>query len=105
MMSRTEHERLKKLEQALTKAHRERRTPSWEAGWAKRVMQEVRRVARQQAPVPHHDIVRLVWRTAGIAAVLAILIGLTVMIGSSRPAIHEGGVVAEEIDLGSLFLE
>lgn len=104
-MSRLNNERLQKLEQALTQAHRARQVPPWEAGWAERVMQEVRRVARQPAPVPHDDVVRLIWRTAGIAAVLAILIGLTVMTGSFRPAIHEGGVVAEEIDLGSLFLE
>lgn len=104
-MSRIDNERLQHLEQALTRAHQTRRTPSWDTGWAERVMQEVRRVARQQAPVPHHDVVRLVWRTAGIAAVLAMLIGLTVMTGSSRPAIHEGGVVADEVDLGSLFLE
>lgn len=106
-MSRIDDERLQKLERTLLEAHRARQTPSWDMKWAEHVMQGVRRVARQQVPVSHHhdDVLRLLWKTAGVAAVLAILMGLTVMTGSSRQAIHEGGVVADEVDLGSLFLE
>jgi hypothetical protein len=106
-MSRIDDERLQQLEQALLEAHRARRTPSWDTGWAMRVMQRVRRVARQQARVSQHhdDVLRLVWKTAGVAVVLALLVGLTVMMGSSQTAIQERGVVADEVDLGSLFLE
>jgi len=99
-------ERLEKLEQALIETHRARQMPPWEARWDESVMQEIRRVARRQPPVRQNDdVAHLVWRTAGFAAALAILLVVLLMIVSPKFVSEESGLVAEEIHLGSLFLE
>ena len=102
---RTPDERLEKLEQILIESHRARQMPPLEAGWDESVMQEIRRMARRQPPVrPNDDLAHLVWRTAGFAATLAVLL-VVLMILSPQFVIEENGLVAEEIHLGSLFLE
>ncbi len=104
-MSTIDDERLQKLEQALTEAHRARHTPSWQAGWVEGVMQEVRRVARQPPRVSGNgDVVLLVWRAAGFAAVLSILL-LVSFLMQSMTVSEEGGLMAEEVEVGSLFFE
>jgi hypothetical protein len=103
---KTPDERLQKLEQALIETHRARQMPPWEARWDESVMQEIRRVARRQPPVRRNDdVAHLVWRTAGFAATLAVLLVVWLMILSPQFVIEENGLVAEEIHLGSLFLE
>ncbi len=103
---RTRDERLEKLEQTLIETHRARQMPPWEARWDERVMQEIRRMARRQPPVRRNDdVARLVWRTAGFAAALAVLLVVLLMIVSPQFVIEESSLVAEEIHLGSLFLE
>ncbi|MBX3326067.1 MAG: hypothetical protein U0223_10695 [Nitrospira sp.] len=52
MMSTSGDEHLRKLEQALLEAHRIRRTPLWDVGWAKSVMQEIHRLSKHQPPTP-----------------------------------------------------
>ncbi len=49
-MSTSGDEHLRKLEQALLEAHRVRRAPLWDVGWAKSVMQEIHRLSRHQPP-------------------------------------------------------
>ncbi len=104
-MSLSDDERLRKLEQALFEAHRARKSLSWEANWTESVMREVYRAARQQAPVRRNgEVTRLVWRTASFAVAMAALMGALLII-SPGSVEHGGGLVAEEIELGSLFLE
>lgn len=99
-------ERLEKLEQALIETHRARQMPPWEAKWDESMMQEIRRVARRQPPIRQNDdITHLVWRTAGFAAALAVLLGVWLMTVFPKFMIEESGLVAEEIHLDSLFLE
>lgn len=99
-------ERLEKLEQALIESHRTRPMSPWEARWGESVMQEIRRMARLQPPARRNDdVAHLVWRTAGIAAALAVLLVVLLMIVSPKFAIEESGLVAEEVHLSSLFLE
>lgn len=105
-MSTTDDERLQKLEQALTEAHRARQAPSWQAGWVEGVMQEVRCVARRPPQVSGNgDVKLLVWRAAGIAAVLSILLLMPFLMQSTMPVSEEGGLIAEDVAVGSLFFE
>lgn len=105
-MSPLDDERLQKLEQALTEAHRARHTPSWQAGWVEGVMQEIRRVARQPPGVSGNgDVVLLVWRAAGFAAVLSILLLVSFLMQSTMTMSEEGGLMAEDVEVSSLFFE
>ena len=105
-MSSIDDERLQQLEQALTEAHRARHTPPWQAGWVEGVMQEVRRVARQRPQVSGNgDVVLLVWRAAGFAAVLSILLLVSFLMQSPMIVSEEGGLLAEDVEMGSLFFE
>lgn len=103
---RTPDERLEKLEQILIESHRARQMPPWEAGWDESVMQEIRRMARRQSPARQNDdLAHLVWRTAGFAATLAVLLVVLLMITTPKFVNEESSLVAEEIHLGSLFME
>lgn len=105
-MSTVDDERLRKLEEALTEAHRARHTPSWRAGWVEGVMQEVRRAARRPPQVSANgDVVRLVWRAAGFAAVLSIFLLVSFLMQSTMTMSEEGGLIAEDVAVGSLFFE
>jgi hypothetical protein len=105
-MSTVDDKRLRKLEEALTEAHRVRHTPSWQEGWAEGVMQEVRRLARRQPRISGHgDVVHLIWRAAGFAAVLSILLLVSFLMQSTMTVSEEGGLIAEDVEVGSLFFE
>jgi len=105
-MSTVDDERLRKLEQALTEAHRVRRSPPWQAGWVEGVMHEVRRVARcRPRDSRNSDVVRLVWRAAGCAAVLSMLLIVSLLMRSHTAVSEEGGLMAEDVEVGSLFFE
>lgn len=105
-MSTIDDERLQKLEQALTEAHRARHAPSWQAGWVEGVMQEIRCVARRPSQVSGTgDVMLLVWRAAGFAAVLSILLLVSFLMQSTMTVSEEGGLMAEDVAMGSLFFE
>ncbi|NGZ10197.1 MAG: hypothetical protein CV088_12550 [Nitrospira sp. LK70] len=105
-MSPVDEERLQKLEQALTEAHRARHIPSWQAGWVEDVMQEVRRVARRPPRAcGNGDVVHLVWRAACFAAVLSIFLLVSFLMQSTVNVSEEGGLMAEDVEVGSLFFE
>lgn len=105
-MSTIDDERLQKLEQALTEAHRARHTLSWQGGWVEGVMQEVRCVARRPPQVSGNgDVMLLVWRAAGFAAVLSILLLVSFLMQSTMTVSEEGGLMAEDVEVGSLFFE
>ncbi len=104
-MRTPDNERLRKLEQALLEAHRARKNQPWEMGWAEGVMREVHRRARYQGPAHQNgEGARFVWQAASFAVALAVLMGALLII-SSLPVDRGSGLVAEETELGSLFLE
>ncbi len=105
-MSTVDDERLRKLEEAFTEAHRVRHTPSWQEEWTEGVMQEVRRLARRRPRISGNgDVVHLIWRAAGFAAVLSILLLVSFLMQSTMTVSEEGGLLAEDVEVGSLFFE
>jgi hypothetical protein len=105
-MNPVDDERLRKLERALIEAHRARLTPPWEPGWVQGVMHEVRRAVKPRSPVYHeHDVPHLVWQAASIAAVLAVLLTVSLLMGSPKSVNEETGLMAEDVEMGSLFFE
>lgn len=105
-MSTVDDKRLRKLEEALTEAHRARHAPSWPEGWAESVMQEIRRLARRQPWISGHgDVVHLIWRAACFAAVLSILLLVSFLMQSTMTVSEEGGLMAEDVEVGPLFFE
>jgi Flp pilus assembly protein TadB len=105
-MSTIDDERIQKLEQTLTEAHRTRSTPSWQAEWVEGVMHEIHRVARQQPPVrTNGDVRHLVWQAASFATALAVLLMVSLLMGSPNVVSGEGDLMAEDVEMGSLFFE
>jgi len=73
-MTQLNDENLKKVERALTEAHRSRQEPSLGADWTLRVMRDIRReTAGHGQSMIALGLDRLVWRTAAVAAVLALV--------------------------------
>lgn len=106
-MTTQDNEHRHKLEQTLIKAYRARQTPPWESGWNEGVMQEILRVARQPPSVGQHGgLAVLVWRTAGLAMALAMLLTVSSLLMRSPKAMgDEASLVAEDVAVDTLFLE
>lgn len=105
-MNSVDDERLQKLERALMEAHKARLTPPWEPGWVQGVMRDVRRgVTPRPSAYREHDVPHLVWRAAGVAAALAALLTVSLWMGSPRTVSEESGLMAEDVEMGSLFFE
>jgi len=98
-MTRLNDESLKKLERALTEAHRSRQEPSLGAEWTLQVMQDIRRAAAghgQSMMSPGLDC--LVWRTAAVAAVLALVFTGSVFLYSNQDAVELTSLLSNEVD-------
>jgi hypothetical protein len=98
-MTRLNDESLKKLERALTEAHRSRQEPSLGAEWTLQVMQDIRREAAghgQSMMSPGLDC--LVWRTAAVAAVLALVFTGSVFLYSNQDAVELTSLLSNEVD-------
>jgi hypothetical protein len=98
-MTRLNDESLKKLERALTEAHRSRQEPSLGAEWTFQVMQDIRREAAghgQSMMSPGLDC--LVWRTAAVAAVLALVFTGSVLLYSNQDAVELTSLLSNEVD-------
>jgi hypothetical protein len=98
-MTRLNDEDFKKLERALTEAHRSRQEPSLGADWTLRVMRDIRREAAGDGQsMMSLGLDRLVWRTAAVAAVLALVFTGTVLIYSNQDAVELTSLLSNEVD-------
>ena len=99
-MTRLNDENLKKIERALTEAHRSRQEPSLGADWTLRVMRDVRREAAGQGQsMMALGLDRLVWRTAAVAAVLALVFTGSVLFYTNREAVELTALLSNEVDV------
>jgi hypothetical protein len=99
-MTRLNNENLKQVERALTEAHRSRQEPSLGADWTLRVMRDIRREASghgQSMLSPWLDL--LVWRTAAVAAVLALVFTGSVLLYTNRDAGELTALLSNEVDV------
>lgn len=106
-MTRLNDEHLKKVERALTEAHRSRQEPSLGADWNLRVMRDIRREAagHGQSMVSLVGLDRLVWRTAAVAAVLALVFTGSVWFYTNRDAVELTALLSNEVDVVVPFSE
>jgi hypothetical protein len=99
-MTRLNDENFKKIECALREAHRSRQEPSLGADWTFRLMQDVRREAAGQGKsMMALGLDRLVWRTAAVAAVLALVFTGSVLFYTNRDAVELTVLLSNEIDV------
>jgi hypothetical protein len=90
---------LKKIERALADAHRSRQTPLLGADWSFRVMRDIRREAGAQGPwIRSLGLDRLVWRTAAVAAVLALVFTGSVFLYINGEAVDLTALLSGEFD-------
>ena len=98
-MTRLDDENLKKVERALTEAHRSRQAPSFGADWTFRVMRDIRREAAGHGQSTMAlGLDRLVWRTATIAAVLALIFTGSVWLNTDRDTVELTALLSNELD-------
>jgi len=98
-MTRLNDENLKKVERALTEAHRSRQEPSLGADWTLRVMRDIRREAAGHEPsMIALGLDRLVWRTAAVVAVLALVFTSSVLFFTNRDTAELTALLSNEID-------
>ena len=98
-MTRLNDENFKKLERALTEAHRSRQEPSLGADWTLRVMRDIRREAAGHGQsMMSLGLDRLVWRTAAVAAVLALVFTGSVLLYSNQDAVELTSLLSNEVD-------
>ena len=92
-------EQLKKVERALTEAHRSRQAPSLGADWTFRVMQDIRREAAGHGQSTMAlGLDRLAWRTAAVAAILALIFTGSVWLNTNRDTVELAALLSNELD-------
>jgi len=99
-MTRRNDEHLKKVERALTEAHRSRREPSLGPDWTFRLMRDIRReaVGKGQSMIAL-GLDRLVWRIAAVAAVVALVFTGSVLFYTNRDAVELTALLSNEVDV------
>ena len=99
-MTQLNDENLKKVERALTEAHRSRQEPSLGADWTLRVMRDIRREAAGHGQsMMTLGLDRLVWRTAAVAAVLALVFTGSVLFYTNRDTVELTALLSSEVDV------
>jgi len=99
-MTRLNDENLKKVERALMEAHRLRQEPSLGADWTLRVMRDIRREAAGQGQsMMARGLDRLVWRTATVAAVMALVFTGSVLFYTNRDTVELTALLLNEVDV------
>ena len=92
-------EQLKKVERALTEAHRSRQAPSLGTDWTLRVMRDVRLEATGHGPSTMAlGLDRLVWRTAAVAAILALIFTGSVWLNTNQDTVELTALLSNELD-------
>ncbi|TKS63316.1 MAG: hypothetical protein EWM73_01585 [Nitrospira sp.] len=105
-MIRLNDDHLKKVGRALTEAHRSRQEPSLGADWTVHVMRDIRREAnRQGQSMMVLGLEQLVWRTAAVAAVLALVLTGSVLFYPDRDAVELTALLSNEVDVLLPFSE
>jgi hypothetical protein len=98
-MTRLNDEHLKNVERALTEAHRSRQAPSLGADWTLRVMRDIRREAAGHGQSTMSlGLDRLVWRTAVVAAVLALIFTGSVLLNTNEDTVELTALLSSELD-------
>ena len=99
-MTRLNDDNLKKIERALAEAHRSRQEPSLGPDWSLHLMQDIRREANgpQQSRIAR-GLDQLVWRTAAVAAALALVFTGSVLFYSNRDAAELTALLSNEVDV------
>ena len=99
-------EEVKKVERVLSHAHRSRREPTLDPDWVLSVMRDVRReAARQGRSMMPLGLDRLVWRTAAMASVLALVFTGSVLIYINGNGIELSTLLSSEFDATVAFIE
>ena len=96
-------ENMQKIERALIEAHRARSARPLGQGWAEQLMQNIRRA--EVRPKPPHGVEHLVWRTAAIAAAVALIVTVSIVAWSWAPSNEEMGLLTEEFESVPLFFD
>lgn len=98
-MTQLNDEQLNKVARALTESHRLRPAPGLGADWTFRVMRDVRLEAAGHRPSTFSlGLDRLVWRTATIAAVLALIFTGSVWLNTSQDTVELTALLSNELD-------
>jgi hypothetical protein len=105
-MTRLTDNDIDKIERALSEAHRSSPEPALGADWAARVMQDIRRQGREDgAPTGLPGIDRLVWRTAAVAATLALVFAGSVLVSTGDSGGELTSLLSREFEAGVAFIE
>ena len=105
-MTRLSDENLDKLERALAETHRSQQAPVLGPDWTSDVMRDIRQKAgrrRHQRPVTWID--SLVWRTAAVAATLALVFAGSAWVYTDKDTGELTTMLVDDLDTAETLLE